>query len=365
MRFFESTGIACVLTAALLSAGCGGQDAPRDARSAAPVEDPALVRARGLFGALPASMEAEGRQITAAKVTLGRALYHDPRLSKNHDHACATCHALDNFGVDPRPAAMEKGTSQGHRGQFGDRNSPTVYNAALQIAQFWDGRAADVEAQAEGPILNPVEMAMADEATVVGVLKSIPGYAPMFAKAYPGEAEPITYKNMAGAIGTFERKLVTPGPFDAYLAGVPNALSDEAKAGMDLFVAKGCTACHRGPGVGGDMYQKLGLVVAYETEDTGRQKLTGDDTDLYFFKVPILRNVAGTAPYFHDGSIETLDEAIRIMARHQTASGELTDAEVASIKAFLESLTGTPPAGLVGAPELPESGPDTPAADPS
>jgi cytochrome c peroxidase len=363
MRLPGFRSVFVVLTTALLFAGCGGQDKPATATDS--IEDAQLVRARGLFAALPERMEADGRQITEAKVTLGRTLYSDPRLSKNHDTSCATCHALDAFGVDPRPEAVEKGTSPGHRGQFGGRNSPTVYNSALQLAQFWDGRAADVEAQAEGPILNPVEMAMADEPTVVAVLKSIPGYSPLFVKAFPRDTDPITYKNMAEAIGAFERLLVTPGPFDAYLAGDSAALSNQAKAGLDLFVAKGCVACHRGPGVGGDMYQKLGLIVAYETEDTGRHEHTGDDADRYFFKVPTLRNIAETGPYFHDGSIAALDEAIRIMARHQTASGELTEAEVADIRVFLESLTGEPPAELVGAPALPESGPETPAADPS
>jgi cytochrome c peroxidase len=260
---------------------------------------------------------------------------------------------------------MEKGTSPGHRNQFGGRNSPTSFNAGLQIAQFWDGRAADLEEQAKGPVLNPVEMAMPDETTVVSVIKTIPGYAPMFAEAFPGEADPITYENMAAAIGAFERLLVTPGPFDAFLSGDSDALSAAAQQGMVQFLDSGCASCHMGPALGGTMYQKLGLVKAYETEDTGRFEATGNEGDKYFFKVPTLRNIAETGPYFHDGSIKTLDEAIRIMAKHQTPGGELSDTEAASIEAFLEALTGVPPAELVAAPELPESGPDTPAPDPS
>ncbi|MFW2403593.1 MAG: cytochrome-c peroxidase [Gammaproteobacteria bacterium] len=348
----------------VLLAGCGKSETPEPAPKAEAPKAASLQRAKALFDVLPERMEADGREITDAKVALGRVLYSDPRFSKNHDVACATCHALDHFGVDPRPEAIEKGTSPGHGNQFGGRNSPTSFNAGLQIAQFWDGRAADLEEQAKGPVLNPVEMAMPDATTVVTVIKTIPGYAPMFADAFPGEADPITYENMAAAIGAFERLLVTPGPFDTFLSGDSDALSAEAQQGMVQFLDSGCASCHMGPALGGTMYQKLGLVQAYETQDTGRFEATGNEADKYFFKVPTLRNIAETGPYFHNGSIKTLDDAIRVMAKHQTPGGELSGAEVASIEAFLESLTGVPPAELVAAPTLPESGPDTPAPDP-
>jgi len=357
--------------AVALVMGCGPSEPPPAAPPAAATEttaaaaDPLMKQAQALFAVLPERMESDGREITDAKVALGRTLFHDPRLSKNQDLSCASCHALDNFGVDPRPEALDWRTSSGHQGQFGTRNSPTVYNAALHIAQFWDGRAADVEEQAKAPILNPVEMAMPDEASVIAVLQSVPGYLPMFVAAFPGDAEPISYDHMAEAIGAYERLLVTPAPFDAYLAGDTAALTEAQRQGLDLFIAKGCPACHQGAAMGGSMYQKLGFVEPYPTEDTGRFEATGNELDKYFFKVPSLRNIVETAPYLHDGSSKTLNEVIRFMARHQTAFGDLTDAEAAGIEAFFGSLTGTPPADLVTAPELPESGPDTPAPDPT
>ncbi|MEZ4332494.1 MAG: cytochrome-c peroxidase [Myxococcota bacterium] len=295
---------------------------------------------------------------TDAQVDLGRMLYFDARLSKNHDIACNSCHMLDRFGVDGEP------TSPGHKGARGDRNSPTVYNAALHIAQFWDGRAADVEAQAKGPVLNPVEMAMPSDAAVVAVLQSIPGYVEAFRAAFPGEAEPITYDNMARAIGAFERNLLTPGRVDAFMAGDLAALSEQERRGLETFLSVGCTTCHNGPTVGGGLYQKLGLVHPYETADTGREKLTGEAADRFVFKVPSLRNVAMTGPWFHDGSVTTLDEAVRLMGHHQLGV-ELSAERIADIVAFLGALTGEVDATYVARPVLPESGPDTPKPDPS
>jgi cytochrome c peroxidase len=234
-------------------------------------------RANAFFGSLPAEVPNPANPITPAKVELGRMLYYDARLSKNHDVACNTCYLLDRFGVDGEP------TSVGHRGQRGDRNAPTVYNAALHFAQFWDGRAADVEEQAKGPVLNPVEMAMASEAATVAVLESIPGYAPLFAAAFPEDEQAITYENMARAIGAFERGLMTPAPFDAFLAGDDDALSETELAGLDAFISSGCIACHQGPAVGGLMYQKLGLIKPYPGEDPGRAAVTGNEADRQFF----------------------------------------------------------------------------------
>lgn len=290
-----------------------------------------------------------------ALVDLGRQLYYENRLSLGHDISCNSCHQLDNFGVDSEP------TSPGHLGKRGDRNSPTSLNAFLHIAQFWDGRAADVEAQAKGPVLNPIEMGMPSEDHVVTVLKSIPGYADPFAKAFPGADDPINYDNMAKAIGAFERHLVTPGRFDAYLQGDAKALTDAEKKGLETFIATGCTACHTGALLGGGQYMKLGQVEPYPTEDMGRFKVTNNEADKFVFKVPSLRNIAKTGPYFHDGKVATLDEAITLMAKHQLGK-KLEDADVKSIKTFLEALTGEVDAAYVAKPKLPESGPKTPKA---
>lgn len=315
-------------------------------------------RANAFFGSLPAEVPNPANPITPAKVELGRMLYYDARLSKNHDVACNTCHLLDRFGVDGEP------TSVGHRGQRGDRNAPTVYNAALHFAQFWDGRAADVEEQAKGPVLNPVEMAMASEAATVAVLESIPGYAPLFAAAFPEDEQAITYENMARAIGAFERGLMTPAPFDAFLAGDDDALSETELAGLDAFISSGCIACHQGPAVGGLMYQKLGLIKPYPGEDPGRAAVTGNEADRQFFKVPSLRNVAETGPYLHDGSIGRLEDVIHIMVVHQLGA-EIGAEREAAIRAFLDSLTGRVDQSAIARPELPPSGPSTPAPDPT
>lgn len=346
------------LIGALALAGCG--QAPEQAATpAAPAAaDGAALQARaaGLFGVLPAEMASDDRPVTEARVALGRMLYYENRLSRNQAISCNTCHDLARYGVDGEP------TSSGHKAQRGGRNSPTTYNAALHIAQFWDGRAADVEAQAKGPVLNPIEMAMPDADAVVRVLKSIPGYAPLFAAAFPGEADPVTYDNAATAIGAFERRLVTPSAFDRFLAGDPAALTPAQLTGLATFMEAGCATCHSGVGIGGGMYQKLGIVKPYETADAGRAVVTGSDADRYFFKVPSLRNITETGPYFHDGRVATLDDAIRLMADHQLGRA-LTDAQVAEIRTFLAGLKGDIPADYIAPPALPASGPDTPAPD--
>jgi len=316
------------------------------------------AKAKALFGTLPKEAMSPTNPVTDAKIALGRTLYYDVRLSKNQDVSCNSCHPLARFGADGEP------TSSGHKGQRGDRNSPTSLNAALHLAQFWDGRAPDVEAQAKGPILNPVEMAMPSEAAVLAVLDSIPGYAPMFAAAFPGEAKPITYDHLARAIGAFERRLITPAPLDRFIAGNAAALSDAQLAGLARFVDTGCTTCHVGPAVGGGMYQKLGLVKPYATQDAGREKVTGNAADRGVFKVPSLRNVAKTGPYFHDGSVATLPEAVRLMARHQLGR-ELDEKSVNEIVSFLGALVGTVDAKYVAMPALPANGPKTPKPDPS
>jgi len=323
--------------------------------SASAARDPRLA----MFAPLPAVMESDSNPVTLAKVNLGRKLYYDMRLSKNHDISCNTCHLLDKYGVDSLP------TSSGHREQVGGRNAPTVYNAAGHIAQFWDGRSPDIEDQAKGPPLNPIEMAMADEAAVETVLKSIPGYVTQFEAAFPDDEAPVSYDNMARAIGAFERGLVTPSRFDDYLAGDDSALSDSEKAGMTAFLDTGCATCHAGAYLGGNLYQKLGLVKPWDQDDDqGRFDATGQDTDRQFFKVPSLRNIAETGPYFHTGAVESLNEAVRLMADHQLGK-ELNNEEVVSIIAFLNSLTGEIDAAYIAEPELPESSASTPAPDPS
>ena len=309
------------------------------------------------FAQLPKDWAKEGQ--TSAQEDLGRMLYYDTRLSKNHDISCNSCHGLDSFGVDA------EATSPGHKGARGDRNSPTVYNAAGHVQQFWDGRAADVEAQAKGPVLNPVEMAMPSEERVVEVLSTIPGYVEAFSKAYPKADPALTYDNMANAIGAFERRLTTPSRWDKFLEGDDKALSGEELDGFNLFVSTGCHACHSGALVGGAAFYKLGAVEPWpEQDDKGVFAVSKKDDDLMMFKAPSLRNIAKTGPYFHDGSAKSLDEAIAKMGKHQLGA-DLTAAQVKSIATWLESLTGEPDKAYIAKPTLPASGPKTPKPDPT
>lgn len=270
--------------------------------------------------------------VQKARRELGKKLFSDTRLSLDQDLSCNSCHNLSTFGVDNEP------TSKGHKGQRGGRNSPTVLNAALHASQFWDGRAKDVEEQALGPVQNPVEMAMIPD-QVIERLSGDRAMVAMFSAAFPGEKPAVTFDNMGKAIGAFERTLITPSRFDKFLKGDVDALSAEEKKGLKTFMDTGCTACHMGATVGGQMFQKIGLVKPYPTKDLGRYEVTKNDADKYFFKVPSLRNIAKTGPYFHDGSVATLEEAVKLMASHQLGK-ELTDSEVSEIVAFLNALTG-------------------------
>jgi cytochrome c peroxidase len=326
--------------------------------ASAPAADDLQRKAAGIFRPLPMEMSSPENPLTPEKITLGRMLYYEPRLSKNQTISCNSCHLLDKAGVD------NHATSEGHKGQHGDRNAPTSYNAALHVGQFWDGRAASVEEQAKGPVLNPIEMAMPSEAATVEVLRSIPGYAPLFAAAFPGAGDPITYDNMARAIGAFERRLVTPSAFDRFLEGDVKALTPEQLAGLETFMSVGCITCHNGAGVGGGLYQKIGLVHEFPTQDIGRAKITKNDAEKFFFKVPSLRNVVLTGPYFHDGKVTTVEEAVKLMAWHQLGK-ELKPEQVKSIVGFLGSLTGTPDPKYIAKPKLPPSGKKTPKPDAS
>lgn len=320
---------------------------PPVAEQKAPILDDAQ---RKMFQPLPEHFGAA----TEAQITLGKTLFHDPRLSKGQDVSCNSCHTLTRYGVDGAP------TSTGFKGQLGGRNSPTVFNAAGHSSQFWDGRAKDVEEQAKGPVLNPVEMAMKDDKEVVALLRTIPGYLPLFNAAFPDDKVSITWDNYARAVGAFERQLVTPSRFDAWARGDDKALTEEEQKGALLFMQTGCMACHMGPLFGGTSFQKVGAVKPWPNQaDHGLMDLTKKDTDDMMFKVPSLRNIEKTAPYFHDGKTASLEEAVTMMARHQLGR-ELTPEEVKSIVTFLKTLTGDLPKALIAEPTLPERGPRTP-----
>lgn len=310
------------------------------------------------FPVAPAKIESPANPITDDKVALGKTLYFENRLSKNHDLSCNSCHDLAKYGVDG-----EK-TSTGHKKQKGDRNAPSVYFAAAHVKQFWDGREQTIEDQALKPVQNPVEMALKDEKAIVAVLKSIPGYEPLFKKAFPEDKDPITAANAAKAIGAFERTLVTTSRWDKFVGGDQSALTDEEKAGFNKFIDVGCQTCHQGMAFGGTQFEKLGKAKPWtgNTDDTGRMRVTKDEVDRLVFKVPSLRNVEKTAPYFHDGSVATLEEAVKLMGTHQLGK-ELSDADTKSIVTFLKALTGDLPS--IAKPELPPSGPKTPKPDPS
>jgi cytochrome c peroxidase len=325
------------------AAGCG--------RQAPPAIDAAKLK---MFAPLPDVIPSKTGAPDEAQITLGRMLYYDTRLSKGQDVSCNTCHDLARYGVDGKP------TSEGFKKQHGNRNSPTVYNAAAHFVQFWDGRAPDVEAQAKGPIMNPVEMAMPSDKAVVAVLKSMPGYVEAFKSAFPGQKDPVTLDNAAVAIGAFERKLVTPSRWDKFLKGDETALTPEEKAGFNTFMQAGCQACHAGTLLGANLYQKIGVVKPYpDNSDEGRFQVTKSDADKMIFKVPSLRNVEKTGPYFHNGKVPTLDAAVRQMADYQLGK-QLSDADVRSIGTFLKALTGEIPAEYIKPPELPKSTPKTP-----
>ncbi len=343
-------------TAVIVGMGVlAGQFFLGEPRVAAPAITPAA--AKGYFGLLPTVADNPRNPVTPAKVELGKALFFDPRLSKSGFIACASCHHLASGGADGLAASI------GHRWQIGARNAPTVLNAALHMAQSWDGRSADVEDQAGEPISSPSGMA-SSEALVLERLRSIPAYQAQFEAAFPEDAEPLKYANVARAIAAFERTLITPGRLDRFLAGEATALTAEEHAGLDKFVAVGCNGCHNGPALGGGSLQKFGVFRAPEgLTDPGRYEVTKNEADRFLFKVPGLRNIALTAPYFHDGSVWSLEEAVQIMADTQLGT-KLSLADAASIATFLRSLNGDP-ALAVTLPSLPPSAATTPRPDPN
>lgn len=329
--------------AALARAGTASGAAPRKAFN------PRLLRRF-----LPARATIADAEPAPATVELGRMLFFEERLSKSQELSCNSCHALDRYGADAEP------TSKGHGGRRGVRNAPTVYHAAGHFEQFWDGRVATIEEQALQALLNPVEMAAPSERYVVRMLSSIPEYVAAFERAFPEEKGPVSFANVGRALGAFERKLTTRARWDDYLEGKARALSDEEVEGLKLFTNLGCMGCHTGEFLGGSMYEKVGLVEPWpRQEDQGRFEVTQRAADRMMFKVPSLRNVGETAPYFHDGSAATLHEAVSMMGRHQLGL-QLESAEVDAIVIWLESLTGPLPTSYIAAPELPPSTAKTP-----
>ncbi len=298
--------------------------------------------AEALFNPIPLEVpDLEGNPYSDEKEVLGRSLWFDTRLSASWVISCNTCHNVGTAGVDLRTGSI------GHGWQQGGRNSPTVLNAVFNIAQFWDGRAEDLAAQAMGPIQDSIEMNNTPE-RAVETLQSMPGYVDMFTAAFPEEDDPVTFENVALAIEVFEATLLTPNSrFDQFLRGDDSALDSQEIEGLHLFVTEGCVACHMGTNLGGHGYFPFGLAELPDADilprdDIGRYGITNVESDRYAFKSPSLRNIELTPPYFHSGVIWDLEDAVRIMARAQLGS-DLDDGDVTSITAFLRTLTGDQP----------------------
>src|SRR5690554_3867863 len=297
-----------------------------------------------IFEPIPTEAEApEDNPMTEDKIDLGHMLFFENRLSRSGIISCNTCHVVGAAGVDHRTIAM------GDSGRVGPRNSPTVFNAAFLEAQFWDGRAGTLEEQAVGPIQAHVEMDLTPDEAMERLDES--GYRAYFEKAFPDEEDPFTFDNLAKAIASFERTLITPGSaFDRFLAGEEDALDAQSKSGLDLFMKSGCMGCHNGPMLGGRSFMPFTHALDQAGEDMGVYALTGEEADKYVFRVAPLRNVEFTYPYFHDGSAATLEEAITIMGKSQL-NKEFTEEEIANLVAFLNSLSGEFP--MVSHPRLP------------
>lgn len=280
----------------------------------------------------------DGETPNTALVALGKELFFEKKMSVNNTQSCNTCHNLNNYGVD------NEVTSKGALGKRGTRNTPTILNANFQIAQMWDGRAKTIEDQAKLPIFTAHEMAMPDETTLVQKLKTSTNYPTLFNAAFPDQEQAISIDNIAQALGAFQRSIKTHSRFDAYINGDCNALTAQEKKGLNTFIDRGCSPCHSGATVGGNMYQRFALQGDYNdytgriNEDNGRQAITNNPMDKNVFKVPSLRNIEKTWPYFHDGSVNTLEKAVEIMAKAQL-NDELTQEEITDIVAFLKTLT--------------------------
>ncbi len=325
---FLSFSVILLLTFSFLSMGAAAQD-------------DLMKKAQSTFQPIPMKAPAKpGKVFTAAKIDLGKRLFFDPRLSKSSLISCNACHNLGLGGADYQE------TSTGHGWQKGPRNAPTVLNSVFNIAQFWDGRASDLKEQAKGPVQAGVEMNNTPE-MVVKTLESMPQYVWLFTDAFPGQANPVTFDNMAEAIEAFEATLLTPdSSFDRFLKGDGNALTGEEKEGLRVFMDKGCAGCHGGVNMGGTGYYPFGVVQKPAAEvssgDRGRYKVTGSQDDEYLFKSPSLRNIELTLPYFHSGKVWSLRDAVGIMGSVQLGI-TLTAEEGNKIVAFLKSTTGVQP----------------------
>jgi len=323
--------------------------------------DAVMMSAQAQFKPIPTTAPTlPGNEATAPRVELGKMLYFDPRLSASHVISCNSCHNVGMAGADAEE------TSIGHKWQRGNRNAPTVFNAVFNTAQFWDGRAKDLEEQAGGPMVNPVEMASPRE-HLAEQLAAIPGYVAAFKAAFPGDPDPVTLANAQKAIAVFEATLITSNaPFDRYLRGDAAALSATQKEGLQLFMSKGCAACHNGINVGGGMYAPFGVVEKPGAEllppqDKGRFMVTKTASDEYVFRSPSLRNIALTAPYFHTGRSWDLRQAVGVMGSSQLGTQLVAD-EIERIVSFLQTLTGEQP--KIVYPILPPSVASTPRPQP-
>lgn len=311
-----------------------------------------LSAAQGAFQPLPKDFATADAPIEQDRVALGRKLFFDRRLSVDGTTSCMRCHEPGLYGAD----ALDK--PHGNHDKINSRNAPTVLNAAQQFVMHWLGDRSSVEDQATKALIGPASMGNSDFAAAMAKIKAIPGYAPLFHGAFPNDSDPVTPENFGKAVGAFERTLTTPSRFDDYLRGKISALSASERAGLAKFIDMGCANCHNGAGVGGGMFQKFGLTQDYWSEthsktiDKGRFTVTHDEADLYVFKVPSLRNVAMTPPYFHDGSVKALPEAVRIMAKVQLGV-DINTQDAGDIVAFLEALTGPLPHDFIVSPVLP------------
>lgn len=311
-----------------------------------------LDRARQFFSPLPDVMTSAENPITPEKVKLGKILYYETRISVDGTVSCAKCHPFSHYAVDGLRISI------GNNCKPNPRNDPTIFNAAGQMSEHWIGNRKSVEDQAKQALIGPPSFGMPSYAAVEKRLSEIKGYLPLFRAAFPGDKEPVTADNFAMAVAAFERTLVTPSPFDAFLKGNPAALPESGKKGLKAFLDTGCTACHNSTYIGGQMYRRFGIFEPYwkytksENIDEGRYAVTKNEADKYVFKVPILRNVEKTPPYFHDGSVDRLEDAVLIMAKVQLGK-DLEKQQVEEIVSFLVSLTGEIPESALRVPVLP------------
>ncbi len=350
----EGTAMKCskdALPIAIVSVFCAVLYCAAPLLAAGP-DDDLMNRAKTIFGPLPASMPSPDNPITPEKVKLGNMLFFESRISIDRTVSCAKCHPPGLYAADGLRKAL------GNHCKENPRNSPTILNAADQISEHWIGNRTSVEDQARQAVTGPPAFGMPNNEAVEKVLKGMKDYVTLFKAAFPNDKEPVTVENFAKAIGAFERTLMTPAPFDDFLQGNAKALTDQQKRGLKTFMDTGCMTCHFSPYLGGKMYQKFGVFEPYQKYtksvqvDDGRFAVTKSEADRFVFKVPVLRNVAMTPPYFHDGSVDRLVDAVTIMSKVQLAR-DLTTGQADDIVAFLQSLTGKMPESIIRTPVLP------------